>query len=131
MHSTWLKCLCENGHFRSTVVCILVRMVVRLSDISSKTGKKCIFCVFRLFLSLGYITFIYPSIPLEGAINYAQGCTAHGSYDSRKRERKILLNNSTIVLWHRLLCQGRLIYLHSYFVFELEQQGQLVRHLKL
>ena len=27
-------------------------MVVRLSDISSKTGKKCIFCVFRLFLSL-------------------------------------------------------------------------------
>ena len=27
-------------------------MVVRLSDISSKTGKKCVFCVFRLFLSL-------------------------------------------------------------------------------
>ena len=27
-------------------------MVVKLSDISSKTAKKCIFCVFRLFLSL-------------------------------------------------------------------------------
>ena len=27
-------------------------MVVRLSNISSKIGKKCIFCVFRLFLSL-------------------------------------------------------------------------------
>jgi hypothetical protein len=27
-------------------------MVVRLSEVSSKTGKKCIFCVFRLFLSL-------------------------------------------------------------------------------
>ena len=27
-------------------------MVVRLSDVSSKTGKKYIFCVFRLFLSL-------------------------------------------------------------------------------
>ena len=27
-------------------------MAVRLSDISSKTGKKCIFCVFRSFLSL-------------------------------------------------------------------------------
>ena len=27
-------------------------MVVRLSDIRAKTGKKCIFCVFRLFLPL-------------------------------------------------------------------------------
>ena len=27
-------------------------MVVRLSGVSSKTGKKCIFCVFRLFLRL-------------------------------------------------------------------------------
>ena len=27
-------------------------MALRLSDISSKTGKKCIFCVFRPFLSL-------------------------------------------------------------------------------
>ena len=27
-------------------------MTVRLSDISSKTGKKCSFCVFRQFLSL-------------------------------------------------------------------------------
>ena len=27
-------------------------MAMRLSYISSKTGKKCIFCVFRLFLSL-------------------------------------------------------------------------------
>ena len=37
---------CE-GHW-----CGSTYMVVRLSDISSKTGKKCIFCVFRLFLSL-------------------------------------------------------------------------------
>jgi hypothetical protein len=27
-------------------------MAVRLSDIRSKTGKKCIICVFRLFLPL-------------------------------------------------------------------------------
>ena len=32
--------------------CGLTYMAVRLSDISSKTGKKCIFCVFRPFLSL-------------------------------------------------------------------------------
>ena len=32
--------------------CGLTYMVVRLSDISSKTGKKCIFGVFRLFLGL-------------------------------------------------------------------------------
>ena len=25
-------------------------LVLRLTDVSSKTGKKCIFCVFRLFL---------------------------------------------------------------------------------
>ena len=37
---------CE-GHW-----CGSTYMVVRLSDISSKTGKKCIFGVFRLFLSL-------------------------------------------------------------------------------
>ncbi len=37
---------CE-GHW-----CGSTYMVVRLSDISSKTGKKCIFCVFCLFLSL-------------------------------------------------------------------------------
>ena len=37
---------CE-GHW-----CGSTYMVMRLSDISSKTGKKCIFCVFRLFLSL-------------------------------------------------------------------------------
>ena len=37
---------CE-GHW-----CGSTYMVVRLSYISSKTGKKCIFCVFRLFLSL-------------------------------------------------------------------------------
>ena len=32
--------------------CDSTYMVVRLLDISSKTGKKCIFCVFRPFLSL-------------------------------------------------------------------------------
>ena len=32
--------------------CGLTYMVVRLSDISSKTGKKCIFGVFRLFFGL-------------------------------------------------------------------------------
>ena len=32
--------------------CSSIYMVVRLSDVSSKTGKKCIFCVFRLFLLL-------------------------------------------------------------------------------
>ena len=37
--------LCE-GHW-----CGLTCMVVGLSNVSSKTGKKCIFCVFRLFLS--------------------------------------------------------------------------------
>jgi hypothetical protein len=37
---------CE-GHW-----CSSTYMVVRLSDVSSKTGKKCIFCVFRLFLHL-------------------------------------------------------------------------------
>ena len=37
---------CE-GHW-----CGSIYMAMRLSDISSKTGKKCIFCVFRLFLSL-------------------------------------------------------------------------------
>ena len=37
---------CE-GHW-----CGSTYMAVRLSDISSKTGKKCIFCVFRPFLSL-------------------------------------------------------------------------------
>ena len=30
----------------------LTFMVVRMSDIGSKTGKKCVFCVFRLVLSL-------------------------------------------------------------------------------
>ena len=37
---------CEGHWYGSTY------MAVRLSDISSKTGKKCIFCVFRPFLSL-------------------------------------------------------------------------------
>ena len=37
---------CE-GHWCGSTV-----MALRLSDISSKTGKKCIFHVFRLFLSL-------------------------------------------------------------------------------
>ena len=37
---------CEGHWFVSTFV------AVRLSDISSKTGKKCIFGVFRVFLSL-------------------------------------------------------------------------------
>ena len=37
---------CE-GHW-----CDSIYMAVRLSDISSKTGKKCIFGVFRLFLCL-------------------------------------------------------------------------------
>ena len=37
---------CE-GHW-----CSLTYMVVRLSDIRSKTAKKCLFCVFRPFLSL-------------------------------------------------------------------------------
>ena len=37
---------CE-GHW-----CSSTYMVVRLSDIRAKTGKKCIFCVFRLFLPL-------------------------------------------------------------------------------
>ena len=37
---------CE-GHW-----CGSTYIAVRLSDISSKTGKKCIFCVFRPFLSL-------------------------------------------------------------------------------
>ena len=37
---------CE-GHW-----CGSTYMVVRLSNISSKTSKKCVFCVFRLFLSL-------------------------------------------------------------------------------
>ena len=32
--------------------CNSTYMAVRLSDISSKTGKKCVFCVFRLFLPL-------------------------------------------------------------------------------
>ena len=35
---------CEGHWFGSTY------MVVRLSDISSKTDKKCVFCVFRLFV---------------------------------------------------------------------------------
>ena len=38
---------CCEGHR-----CGLTYMAVRLSDISPKTGKKCIFCVFRPFLSL-------------------------------------------------------------------------------
>ena len=33
--------------------CGSIYMVVRLSDVSSKAGKKCIFCVFRLFLRIG------------------------------------------------------------------------------
>ena len=37
---------CE-GHW-----CCLTYMVVRLSDIRSKTAQKCLFCVFRPFLSL-------------------------------------------------------------------------------
>ena len=37
---------CKGHLFDST------NMVMKLSDISSKTGKKCVFCVFRLFLSL-------------------------------------------------------------------------------
>ena len=37
---------CEGHWYGSTY------MAVRLSDISSKTGKKCIFGVFRVFLSL-------------------------------------------------------------------------------
>ena len=37
---------CE-GHWN-----VSTYMVVRLSDISSKTDKKCVFCVFMLFLSL-------------------------------------------------------------------------------
>ena len=37
---------CEGHWFVSTY------MAVRLSDVSSKTDKKCVFCVFRLFLSL-------------------------------------------------------------------------------
>ena len=32
--------------------CSSTYMVLRLSDIRAKTGKKCIFCFFRLFLSL-------------------------------------------------------------------------------
>ena len=39
--------LCCKGH-----QCGLTYMAVRLSDISPKTGKKCIFCVFRPFLSI-------------------------------------------------------------------------------
>ena len=35
------------GHWSSSTY-----MVVRLSDARAKTGKKCIFCVFRLFLPL-------------------------------------------------------------------------------
>ena len=37
---------CEGHWFCST------HMAVRLANVSSKTGKKCIFCVFRPFLSL-------------------------------------------------------------------------------
>ena len=37
----------REGHWLSSTY-----MAVRLSDIRAKTGKKCIFCVFRLFLPL-------------------------------------------------------------------------------
>ena len=48
----WIRCWvsridCCEGHR-----CGSTYMAVRLSDISPKTGKKCIFCVFRPFLSL-------------------------------------------------------------------------------
>ena len=48
----WIRCWvsridCCEGH-----QCGLTYMAVRLSDISPKTGKKCIFCVFRPFLSI-------------------------------------------------------------------------------
>ena len=36
--------------------CSSTYIVERLSDVSSKTGKKCIFCVFRLFLRLRWTT---------------------------------------------------------------------------
>ena len=45
-----------NGLFLGLVALIdakgLTYMVVRLSKVSSKTGKKCIFCISRLFLCL-------------------------------------------------------------------------------
>ena len=46
--SPWVSRIdwCEGHWFCST------HMAVRLANVSSKTGKKCIFCVFRPFLSL-------------------------------------------------------------------------------
>jgi len=48
-----LKFFFENGLVLGLVRLIDAKdMVVRMSDVNSKIGKKCIFCVFRPFLGL-------------------------------------------------------------------------------
>ena len=51
-------------------------MVVRLSDISSKTGKKCIFGVFRLFLCLCRTASRPYKLSLINALCINQCCTS-------------------------------------------------------
>ena len=64
---------CEGHWFGSTY------MAMRLSEISSKTGKKCIFCDFRLFLPLpqttsqAYIYFELHQCPSHQSILLTQG----------------------------------------------------------
>ena len=49
---SWIGPLVSRINWCEGIWCDSIYMAVRLSDISSKTGEKCIFCVFRPFLSL-------------------------------------------------------------------------------
>ena len=62
-------------------------LVIRLSDIRAKTGKKCIFCVFRLFLPLGQTT----SQPYK--LSYSNGLRINQSYYPKDWSVKFLQKN--------------------------------------
>ena len=62
-------------------------MVVRLSDIRAKTGKKCIFCVFRLFLSL------CQTISQPYRLSYINGLRINQSYQPKDRSVKFSQKN--------------------------------------
>ena len=72
---------CE-GHW-----CSSTYMVVRLSDISSKTGKKYIFCVFRLFLPLRQTA----SQPYR--LRYINALRINQSYKPKDQSVKIFRKN--------------------------------------
>ena len=59
-------------------------MVVRLSNISSKTGKKCIFCVFRPFLSL------CRTASQPGRLSHINALCINQSYKSKDQSMKFL-----------------------------------------